>query len=231
MNAPSSPRIRQPILNAPSVIIVSLVVLTTIYVAMEFLSPSAYEAAIVKFGLVPARVSAFEWSQFGLNSASLWTFAPFVTYAFLHGGFTHLAVNALAFLIFGTIAARRVGTMRFLSLSLVTSVAAALTHYAIHWSDTTPVIGASGAIAGQMGAASRFMFYDPKRPPTGPGYTLPIYSRPVVLFALVWVVLNAGMGLTGFSPDGSQDLTAWEAHIGGFFAGLLLFPLFDRRWA
>src|SRR6185436_13984611 len=169
------------------------------------------------------------WQSFGVDSATLWALVPFVTYAFLHGSWMHLAVNCFAFLIFATVVARRVGAMGFLALGLASSVAAGLAHLWAHWSDGAPVIGASGAIAGYMGAASRFIFYDPKHPPAGPGHRLPLLARPVVSFALVWTIINVAIGLTGFSPDGSPELTAWEAHIGGYFAGLLLLPLFDRR--
>jgi membrane associated rhomboid family serine protease len=225
---PPSPQVREPIVRAPRIIFVSIFVLVAVHVATLFLSSASYDALIEDFGFVPAHVQAV-WHSFGFNSATLWGLVPFLSYALLHGGFTHLAVNGVAFLIFGTVVARRVGTVRLLGLSIVTSVAAALAHLSMHWGESVPVIGASGAIAGYMGAASRFMFYDPRDPPTGPDHRLSLFARPVVSFALVWTLLNVAIGVTGFSPDGSQDLTAWEAHLGGFYAGLLLFPLFDRR--
>ena len=179
-------------------------------------------------GFVPAHVQAMDWSRIGFNGATFWVLVPFLTYALLHGSLTHLAVNGLAFLIFATVVARRVGTVRFFALTLVGTVASVLAHLVAHWGEATPVIGASGAISGYMGAASRFMFIDP-RDPAAAGRILPLHSRPVVMFALIWTVANVGFGLTGFSLDQSQDLTAWEAHLGGFYAGLLLFPLFDQK--
>lgn len=224
---PSQPA-REPILRAPPIILVLLLVFVTIHVATQFLSDQAYDAMIETYALVPAHVQA-AWHNLSFDSATLWALVPFVTYAFLHGNFTHLAVNGFAFLIFATVVARRLGTLRFLAFGLVTSLAAAVAHLAVHWGDPVPVIGASGAIAGYMGAASRFMFYDPNNPPSGPNHRLPLLARPVVMFALVWTLINIGVGVTGISPDGTPGLTAWEAHIGGFFAGLLLLPLFDRR--
>jgi membrane associated rhomboid family serine protease len=58
---------------------------------------------------------------------------------------------------------------------------------------------------------------------------LPLFSRPVLLTSAVWVVLNVVLGVTGFTPEGFGAAVAWEAHLGGFFTGLLIFPLFDRR--
>jgi membrane associated rhomboid family serine protease len=225
---PPSPDVREPIIRAPRIIFVSIIVLVAIHVAAEFLAPESFDALIETYGLVPARVQA-AWSQLGFNSATVWGLVPFLTYGLLHGGLMHLVVNGLAFLIFGTVVARRVGALRFLGLSVVASIAAAIAHLTTHWGESVPVIGASGAIAGYMGAASRFVFYDPQRPPSGPDHRLPLLARPVVSFAVVWTVINIAIGVTGFSPDGSHDLTAWEAHLGGFYAGLLLFPLFDRR--
>ncbi|MBI1210464.1 MAG: rhomboid family intramembrane serine protease [Alphaproteobacteria bacterium] len=220
------PDVREPLVRAPRVVLVCIAILVAIYVAGEFLPPASYDALIENFGFVPARIQEVvdHFTFEGAIGAAL----TFLTYALLHGGFMHLALNGLAFLIFGTVVARRVGAARFLAFSLVTSLAAILAHLAAHWGEAVPVIGASGAISGYMGGATRFMFYDPKHPPTGPGHLLPLPSRPVATFSLIFVLINAGVGLTGFSPDGSQDLTAWEAHIGGFFAGLFLLPWFDR---
>jgi membrane associated rhomboid family serine protease len=220
---------REPIVRAPPVIWVCLFTLAAIHVATLFLSDASYDALIENFALIPARVQAIEWSNAGLNGYTLWALAPFLTYALLHGNFAHLAVNSLAFLAFGTIVARRIGTVPFLALTIVTAIAAALAHLFTNWGDAAPVVGASGAIAGYMGAASRFIFLDPRTVAPGSRPLLPLYSRPVVMFALIWTVANVVFGLTGISP-GLQGLTAWQAHLGGYYAGALLFPLFDREY-
>jgi membrane associated rhomboid family serine protease len=92
-----------------------------------------------------------------------------------------------------------------------------------------PVVGASGAVSGLMGAAFRFIFIDPRTTPVWPPARLSLTSRPVLLASAVWIVLNIVLGVTGFTPDGFGRAIAWEAHIGGFLTGLLLFPLFDRQ--
>ena len=222
---------REPFIRAPRIVFISLLGLAAIHVATLFLSPAAYEALIETFGFIPAHVQAMNWRNAGLNGATFWTLLPFLSYALLHGNFLHLAVNGLAFLIFGTVVARRIDTLRFLALTLVATIAAVLAHLVAHWGEAGPVIGASGAIAGYMGGASRFIFVDPRNPRRRALELLPLFSRPVVMFALVWSCLNVALGITGFTPGDSQGLTAWEAHLGGFYAGLLLFPLFDRQQA
>jgi membrane associated rhomboid family serine protease len=226
---PDQQQAREPIVRAPRVVLISLLILAAIHVARLILTPESDDALIQNLGFVPAHVQSMDWSHAGLNAATFWTLVPFLTYALLHGNFLHLAVNGLAFLIFATVVARRIGAARFFALTLVATIAAVLAHLFTNWGAPTPVIGASGAIAGYMGAASRFIFVDPRNPTAGPGQLLPLFSRPVVVFALVWTGINIAFGATGFSPDESQDLTAWQAHLGGFYAGLLLFPLFDRR--
>lgn len=82
----------------------------------------------------------------------------FVTYAFLHGSWMHILSNAIWMLAFGAPVARRFGTARFLVLGGVSAVCAALVHLAFHWGEPVPMIGASGAVSGFMGAAIRFAF-------------------------------------------------------------------------
>ena len=93
---------------------------------------------------------------------------PLVTYAFLHGDFVHLIFNSLWFLVFATAVARRVGTGRFLLLMLITTLGAAFMHLIFHWGSPVPVVGASGAVSGLMGAAFRFIFIDPRTTPVWP---------------------------------------------------------------
>ena len=86
---------------------------------------------------------------------------------------------------------------------------------------TSPVIGASAAVSGLMGAAFRMMPHGSHAP------LQPLFSRPVLLWSAIWIALNVFAGLTGFGAGAGVHLVAWQAHIGGFLAGLLLFSLFD----
>lgn len=212
---------KEPILRAPRVVTIFIALFVVIHLGSLFLSNAQYDELIANFALIPERVA-------DPNAGTLGTLLSLVSYGFLHGDFTHLIFNSLWFLIFATVVARRIGTARFLILSLAAAVGAAMTHLVFHWGSPVPVVGASGAISGLMGAAFRFIFINPREavwPPT----LLPLFSRPVVLSSTLWVVLNVIFGITGYTPDGFGRAIAWEAHLGGFFTGLLFFPLFDRR--
>ncbi len=150
-----------------------------------------------------------------------------VTYSLLHGGIAHLAVNMIWLAAFGSPLANRSAPLRFVLFWVATSIAAAGLHYMLYMTSQAPLIGASGAISGMMGAAARFGFRIDRssgRPAFG-GPVLPISTvfrmRGTVAFLAVWMVINLVTGLVGFVP-GEESQIAWEAHIGGFVVGLLL---------
>lgn len=217
----------EPILRSPRVVTSFIVVFALIHIGSQFLSDKQYDELIENFALIPSQFAAAGQGTF---LDTLHRYAQVVTYAFLHGDFTHLIFNSVWFLIFATAVARRVGTGRFLMLSLLTALGAAFTHIASHWGSPVPVVGASGAVSGLMGAAFRFIFVNPHAQLVWPPARLPLFSRPVIVTSSVWVALNVLLGMTGLTPDGfGGAAVAWEAHLGGFFTGLLIFPLFDRR--
>jgi membrane associated rhomboid family serine protease len=130
------------------------------------------------------------------------------------------------------------GTRRFLLFSLLCAVFAALAHLFTHWGELVPMIGASGAISGQMAAALRFMFSvepspegarrmraDPLSVPVK-GLIELMADRRILIILAVWLGLNYAFG-SGMVDIGEEASIAWQAHIGGFFAGLFFFRLFD----
>ena len=220
---------REPILRSPPVVTWLILAFIAVHVASVFLTEAQLQWVFDTFALTPERFAAYGWHAAGSAADTAMAFLPFLTYGFLHGDFVHLTFNVLWFLIFATAVARRVGTARFLTLSLASAVGAAFAHLIFHWGSPVPVVGASGAVSGLMGAAFRFIFIDPDTTPVWPPRRLPLTSRPVLLASAVWIALNVVLGITGFAPDGFGRSIAWEAHIGGFFTGLLIFPLFDRQ--
>jgi membrane associated rhomboid family serine protease len=167
-----------------------------------------------------------------------------LTYALLHGDWMHLGVNSIWFVAFGTPVARRIGAWRFLALCVVTALAGAGLHYLTHRFDVTPVIGASASVSGIMAYAARFVFQPGAPLGSSLGFArrgsddaykqaaLPFVrlfaERRVVSFLAIWLVVNLIFGLISQPLGLTQSAVAWEAHVGGFLAGLLLFPLFDR---
>jgi membrane associated rhomboid family serine protease len=168
------------------------------------------------------------------GGAQPWTL---ITYAFLHGSWMHLIFNALWLLAFGSPVARRFGMVRFYVLLVLCAVVGALAYGLVHAYDIMPMIGASGAISGVMAAATRFVF-QPSQPwmahqPTAAEYA-PAQSLREVLrdrramsFIAVWFGVNIVFGLAAMPLGLVEGGIAWEAHIGGFLAGLALFPLLD----
>jgi membrane associated rhomboid family serine protease len=176
------------------------------------------------------------------GGAKVWTL---FTYALLHGSWTHVIVNSIWLIAFGPPIARRFGSGRFLAFFALTAAAGALAHWAVDSMDFSPLIGASAADSGLMAAAARFIF-QPGAPLGGPrnfsriaieaGDETPAPSlrellsqRRAVIFIVIWMVTNFVFGAGAQALGASEAPVAWVAHVGGFVAGLLAFPLFDRR--
>lgn len=216
-----------------------LAVLIAIHVGRSLLSDDQDLDLLLRFAFIPGRYDpnfAYAGDLLGGEGAKVWTF---ITYAFLHGNIAHLAVNSVWLLAFGSALAWRFGTWRFLLFSALTAVAGAATHLAVHFGDPGPVVGASAAISGHMAGAMRFMFESGG--PLGmfrrqgreafsvPAEPLSVAIRrpQVVAFLAVWFAANLLFGLGAIAIGQGDATVAWEAHIGGFLAGLLLFPLLD----
>jgi membrane associated rhomboid family serine protease len=226
--------------NVPGVVIGTSAVLVLVHVIRVYLlSPEQDLLVLLRFAFIPARYdpTLLRGGAFpGGTAADVWSF---VTYALIHADAMHLGFNALWLLAFGSALARRFGAWRFLLFLVVTAAAGALAHLITHPSEMAPAIGASAAISGTMAAAMRFAFQrggplgllragdaDAYRVPAAP--LLTALREPSVLgFLLAWFGLNALFGLGGVPILGDGQVVAWEAHIGGFVAGLILFPLFD----
>jgi membrane associated rhomboid family serine protease len=218
----------EPVFNLPPVVLALIGICVAVHLASTFLvSQDQFVLLLINAAFIPIRYSG----QFDLDLAAFTS--PF-TYAFLHGSFAHLAINMIWLAAFGSPLANRLGTLRFLGFWLLTSLAAVALHYFLHMLDKAPLIGASGAISGMMGAAARFGFrIDRSLGRTAfRGQPLPVFeclrSRAVVTFLAIWMIVNLATGLIGFAP-GVDDQIAWEAHIGGFLAGFLGIDWFTRE--
>jgi membrane associated rhomboid family serine protease len=228
---------RQPIFNLPTVIVGVLVVILGIQAIMSFaLSTYTKDLIIWDFGFVPKGLTAPQTLPpiVLTGAARIWTF---LTYALLHGGWEHVGFNALWLAAFGSPLAWRFGTTRFLLFSAVGAIAGALAHLAIFPYDPRPLVGASAAISAHMAGAARFVFASGGpmwRPASTAAYRMPapplatvMRDSRVLIFLWAWFGLNLLFGISTISQGIASGAIAWDAHIGGFVAGLLLFPLFD----
>jgi membrane associated rhomboid family serine protease len=234
--------------NVPRVVIATIAVLALIHAVRTFvLTPTADLDVLLYFAFIPARFGTALAAQGefpGGFAADVWTF---VTYALLHNDWTHFGVNALWLLPFGAAIARRFGTLRYLLLFVVTAAAGAAFHLLTHRAqiamassdDLVIMIGASGAVSGFMAAAIRFAFQrggplENWRSAAPESYLIPaaplsvaLRNPRVFIFLAIWMVLNFVFGVSGSLLPGAGSDVAWQTHLGGFLAGLLLFPLFD----
>jgi membrane associated rhomboid family serine protease len=231
---------REPVLNLPGALTVLVVVLVGIHLFKAILPPESEQWLIFTFGFVPARydtsVLVDRFAEFGGEGAKVW---GFVTYSFLHADLTHLAFNVLWLLPFGSAVARRFGAVRFFLFLAVASIAGAAAHLVTHARELAPMIGASAAISGAMAAAIRFAFGRGSflsfrrgdadaaaRVPALPLFEALRHPR-VLTFLAVWFGFNIVFGLGAIQLGPQTQSVAWQAHIGGFVAGLVLFSLFD----
>ena len=203
-------RPREPILRAPWPAAALAVAILVLYAAQSAALP--LDEAAARFGFAPEDLARGRWS--GLLTAM-----------FVHAGWTHAGLNALAALAFGAPLARMTGTgaravVVLLLFYAICGVLASLTYAAV--APAGLLVGASGAIAGLMGAASRVAPADPQGP------LAPLTSRPVVAMGLGWLAVNLLIGLTGVGLGPAIGPVAWQAHLGGYVAGLLLAPLARR---
>lgn len=225
---------RQPIFNVPGVIVVLLAIMILVHAGMQYLPEEDMLWWLTALAFVPARYGEHGASLAGGQIAH---YTSFITHQFLHGDIVHLSINGAWLLAFGTSLARRLGALRFLALNFCCGIAGALLFWSLNPDLMAPVIGASGAIAGLMGAVLRFLFpaidqhqgallrEDPAAIPAMP-LSVALRDRRVIGASLAFVALNllAMFGLGSMSEAGA---IAWEAHLGGYFFGLLCFGLFD----
>ena len=236
LDSPQTPR--EPILTIPAGMTILLAVMIGIHAVRALLPLDTDQEVIWTFGFVPARYDASVLAgQFpGGVGAQIWTF---LTYAFLHADLTHLGFNMLWMLPFGSAVARRFGTARFFAFFAVTAIAGAFAHLITHQHEVAPMIGASAAVSGMMAAAIRFAFQhgsflsfgrsDADTASRVPALSLikSLQNSRVLGFLAVWFGLNILTGLGAVAIGASAQSIAWQAHIGGFVAGMVLFSLFD----
>lgn len=209
------------------VVVYSVIGLNTlIYLFQMSLRPDLAANFAYQFGLVPYYF--FDPSGALLPGASIFNLWPFLTATFLHGGLIHLLLNMWTLFIFGSTLEGRVGSPQFLVFYLCCAVASTYAHGYFNPLSDVPVIGASGAIAGVIGAyALRF--------PTAritlllPIVIIPIiFTIPALAYAAIWFGIQLLQGTWDILVTSGRSVggIAWWAHIGGFVAGMALLPIF-----
>lgn len=195
---------REPLFKGPWPVWTIAGVILASYAAQSLWLDS--DAAVLAWALVPADLFRGHW-------------APLITALFIHGGWAHAGMNAVGALAFGAPAARYLGlgakgALGFFLLFLVCGVLSSFGYALLHLHDTAPMAGASGAVSGLLGASMRLVERRSR--------LSPLATRPVVASTFAWIVINGVMGMLHYAPGIGEVRIAWEAHIIGYFAGLLL---------
>ncbi|HEX4180586.1 MAG TPA: rhomboid family intramembrane serine protease [Caulobacteraceae bacterium] len=195
---------RERLINAPWPAVTMVAILLVCFLIQSLLGVDAVASAL---GFAPAELRRGIWQ-------------PLFTSLFLHGGWLHLLGNSAFGLAFATPVVRRMGEdaaggMVFFLFFLACGVLANLGFAALAPNDLSPLVGASGAIAGLMGAASRLMT---------PGRGLaPFTSPPVIGMAASWLGVNLLIAFVPWAtPGAGHAIVAWQAHLAGYVAGLFL---------
>jgi membrane associated rhomboid family serine protease len=199
------------------VVTTALVLLNVGLFLYELALGSALPQFVQKFGAVPVDIT-------GAVSEGRWSgVLSLATAAFLHGGWLHLIGNMLFLWIFGDNVEDRFGHARFLLFYLAGGVVASVSHLVSDPSSTVPTVGASGAVAGVLGAYW-FLFPGARVLALVPlGFFIHTAELPARLFLGLWFALQIFSGLVESAAiKGAQGGVAWWAHIGGFVFGWLV---------
>jgi membrane associated rhomboid family serine protease len=187
----------------------------------------ALEQMFYVFGVVPARFTHREWAaSVGFPAGAFW--AVF-THQFLHGGWLHIIANMWTLWIFGDNVEDRMGPVRFGIFYLVCGGLAGLTQIVSNPNSAVPSVGASGAIAGVLGAYF-LLFPSARLVVVIPIFFFPFFFEvPAVLYLGIWFLSQWFSGTLALGGAREVGGIAWWAHIGGFLTGMLLCHAFLRR--
>jgi membrane associated rhomboid family serine protease len=227
-----NPTLRFPIVT---VLILAAIGATWLFVQGAGLNPIQLSASVCNLGLVPgeltgrARVGTAVPLGMGLacvvDRERINILTPVIS-MFLHGGWAHLLFNCLFLWVFGNNVEDSMGRARFVVFYLVCGLAAALAQIAIDPASPVPMVGASGAISGVLGAY--LILYPRVRVQVFVGFFL--MRLPAYFVLLMWIGMQLLAGLpqvTSLRSATASGVAVW-AHIGGFFAGVVLVKLFEN---
>ncbi len=213
----------------PIIVILILLANIAVFVQQYFIDENP-EAFVYRLGAIPWEITHFEdLPDQPLSHDTIFpNLLTLVTSMFIHGGLLHLLGNLLYLWIFGDNVEALTGHVRFIFFYLACGFVATLTHVVFDPNSTIPMVGASGAISGILGAylvrfpKARihvlFIFF----------ILIRIIRVPAVIVLGFWFLMQIANGVGTLSSE-SMGGVAWFAHIGGFVAGILLIPLFEVK--
>ncbi|MCA8916924.1 MAG: rhomboid family intramembrane serine protease [Planctomycetes bacterium] len=213
-------------------VITWLLIALNVFVFTQQLTVEDPSAFIRQWGLVPANYPHLFSSSAHTDLMTLDHLLPFITCMFLHGGLWHLLGNMLSLFVFGPNVEDRFGHIGFFIVYMACGLAAGITQIAFSAGADIPTVGASGAIAGVMGAF--FVMYPKARVVSViPIIVIPLIVRvPAFFYLLFWIgmnVINALKEMQLSMNDTVSAGVAWWAHIGGFAIGMIYAALLAKK--
>ena len=210
----TTPTRNYPIVNT------TIIGINVVVYLIQLFQTTEIDKFVYIYGLVPARYSLPQVAQYFTTGQQVFSLFSFM---FLHGGFWHILGNMWSLYIFGDNVEDRLGPIRYAFFYLLCGMASGLSHMMLNWHSNLPTIGASGAIAGVMGAY--FLLHPRSKILT----LIPIFFIPYFINIPAYIFLGLWFVLQFINAAGSQGLgggIAWWAHIGGFLFGMLFLKLF-----
>jgi len=198
---------------------IGLIAVNTAVLILQILSPSDPQQIAFSYGAIPRYLMTFKSNQ-PIHPA-----LTVFTSMFMHGGVLHLATNMLYLWIFGNNIEDKLGHMRFIIFYLLCGIAAAFAHAITDPASRIPMIGASGAVSGVLGAYLILFPHARVHTLVFLGFFIQVVRLPAIFIIGFWIFIQFINGILskGFSGQGG---VAWFAHIGGFVVGLILILLF-----
>lgn len=193
---------------------VAIIVLNVLVFIYQFSLPQEEAVQLImKGGMIPSEVT----TGFGLSEAT-----NLLTSMFMHGSWLHLLGNMLYLWIFGDNIEEAMGLGTFLLFYLIAGIAASFAQIVVYPASTVPTIGASGAVAGVLGAYLVLFPHARVRTLIFVFRFIRLVELPAIIVLGLWFVLQVFNGLGSLGMMGTTGGVAWFAHIGGFVTGLLV---------
>jgi len=212
-----------PRIDTPTVTWSIIAVCVLVFFWQLSLGQNAGEIAFYQFGMIPARLFGTAELDPGLAAIPPWS--TVFTSMFMHGGWLHLGFNMLFLWIFGDNVEDSMGHVRFLVFYLLCGVAAAMAQALVNPGSTIPMVGASGAISGVLGAYLLLHPHATVRTVIFLGLFVTMMHLPALIVLGLWFLMQ--LASAAFANSGEPGVAFW-AHIGGFVAGMALVPVFKK---
>jgi membrane associated rhomboid family serine protease len=225
------------LINLPPVVMAVIGVLLAAHLVLQFLNQPWQNWIQFAFAFVPARFGPGPFPQ--LAGSAYWSM---FTYAFLHADWFHVATNCVWLAIFSKPVATWLGWASYLAILVISVVAGALAGLVVHWGQFVIMVGASAGVSGVLAAAIPIMYGGDDVRPNEPAGVLShfkplsplqfINNKRALIFTFIWLgatmITATSQYMTG-TAFLDERVIAWEAHLGGFIAGLISFYLLDRK--